>query len=223
MEEKDIDAVLQQLGLPNLVTLRAQIFNNGLFNLPFIKSLTARGIVVRITFGQEHPSHYHIEVDPSALLADVSDTPFQVQWPGDIFRILDSAGLTSTEVLKFSSKVELRLLSGMTPRMIEYIMKELHSRQIFLQEFPSTDRQQIVLNTSVEMLGLSKRIQQILLDERIYTLGNLITWTFDALAELSGLGRASVTEIQRKLNNIGLVLNRNPFQGYAHSRSGTRL
>jgi len=223
MDQQEIETVLQQQGLPNLLTLCTQIFNNGLFNLPLIKNLTSRGIIVRITFGQEHPDHYHIEVDPSVLVADVSDVPFQVQWPYEIARILETRGLTSTEALKFSSKVELRLLPDMTPRMIEYIMKELHKRQIFLQEYPTPERQQIVLDTAIEQLGLPKRTQQILLDERIYTIGLLTTWTFDALAQLAGLGKSSVTEIQRKLTNIGLSLSRNPFHSFSNSRSITRL
>lgn len=223
MEQKDIDAILQQQGLPSLVPLCEQIFNNGLFNFPLIKNLTARGIVVKIIFGQEHPDHYRIEIDPSLLAGDTSDVTFQVVWPKEIARVLQSRGLVSTDALKFSSKVELRLLEGMTPRMLEYIMKELHSRQIFLQDHPSPERQQIVLSTSVEALGLPNKIQRVLLAERIYTLGNLVTWTPYGLAQLAGLGSSSATEIQRKLEEFGLSLNKNQFHSYANSRSMTRL
>lgn len=223
MDQKEIETVLQQQGLPNLTTLCTQIFNNGSFNLPLIKSLTARGIVVSITFGQEHPDHCYVTVDPSLLTADLSDTTFQIQWPYEIASILETRGLTSTDALKFSSKTELRLLRGMTPRMMEYIMKELRNRQIFLDEHPSPERRQIVLDTSIEMLNLTKKVQQILVDERIYTLGLLITWTFDGLTELAGLGKGSVTEIARRLDDYGLELNRSPFHGYANSRARMRL
>lgn len=223
MEQKDIDAILQHHGFPTSAVLSAQIFNNGSFNVPLIRSLTNRGIIVKITFGQEHSDHYYIEIDPSKLEMDVSDTPFQVRWPADIARVLQSRGLTSTEALRFSSKIELKLLPGMTPRMLEYVMKELHKRQIFIDDYPSEERAQIVLSNSIEVLGLTRKIQQILLDERIYTLANLITWTPHALAQLAGLGPGSVTDINRKLESIGLKLNPNPFQGYANTRSQWRV
>jgi hypothetical protein len=214
MKEQNIDAILQQFGFPNYATIAAQIFNNGSFNTALIRTLTGRGIVVKITFGQDRPDAYHIELDAGLLLADISDKPYQVQWPADIAEVLGRRGLITTEALKYVSMVELRMLEGMTPRMLEHIMKELHARQIFLQEFPSPERMNIMLSTSIEALGLPKRVQQSLLDERIFTIGVLLTWTFEALVAMPGLGKSSVTEISRKLNNIGLQLRKNSFYDF---------
>lgn len=211
MDQPNIDAILQQFGFPNSETLRAQIFNNGSFNPALIRTLTGRGIVVRITFGEGRPDAYRIDLDASLLMTDVSDKTYQVQWPAEIATVLGRRGLLTTEALKYVSVTELRMLEGMTPRMMEIILHELHSRQIFLQEFPSPERMNIMLATSIESLGLSKRVQQSLLDERIYTIGLLLNWPFESLIKLPGLGNSSVTEIARKLNNIGLQLRRNSF------------
>lgn len=214
MDQQTIETVLQQLGFPNLATITAQILNNGSFNIDLIRTLTVRGIVVKITFGQEQPMSCIIELDPSLLLADVSDKEFQVHWPADVERVLKRRGLDTIGALQYVSIVELRLLEGMTPRILETVMKELHSRRIFLQENPSPERQNILLSTSIEALGLPKRVQQSLLDTRIFTIGMLTSWTFDALIALPGLGRSSVTEIANKLANYGLQLRSPTFYDY---------
>lgn len=223
MDQQTIETVLQQLGFPNLATITAQILNNGSFNIDLIRTLTVRGIVVKITFGQEQPMSCIIELDPSLLLADVSDKEFQVHWPADVERVLKRRGLDTIGALQYVSIVELRLLEGMTPRILETVMKELHSRRIFLQENPSPERQNILLSTSIEALGLPKRVQQSLLDTRIFTIGMLISWTFDALIALPGLGRSSVTEIANKLANCGLQLRSPTFYDFVQQPYQRRI
>ena len=216
MDQPTIETVLQQLGFANLATITAQILNNGSFNIDLIRTLTIRGIVVKITFGQEQPMSCLIELDPSLVLADVSDKEFQVRWPADVERVLNKRGLAALGALQYVSIAELKLLEGMTPRILEMILTELHSRRIFLQELPSPDRQNVLMSTSIEALGLQKRIQQCLLDSRIFTIGMLITWPFDGLVALPGLGRSSVTEISNKLANYGLQLRSPNFLDYSN-------
>jgi hypothetical protein len=206
-----IDAVLQHFGFPNYATISAQIFNNGSFNIPLIRTLTGRGIVVKLTFGEDRADSYTVELTAEPILKDVSDTPYQVRWPADIAEVLGRRGLTATEALQYVSVAELRMLEGMTPRMMDHILREMHARQIFLQQFPSPERMNIMLANSVESLGLPKRVQQSLIEERIFTIGVLLTWTSNALVALPGLGKSSVAEIERKLNNIGLQLRKTSF------------
>jgi hypothetical protein len=216
MDQKTMDTVFQQLGFATTEVMAAQVFNNGSFNTALIRTLTGRGIIVKITFGEERPDAYTIQFDAGQLLKDVSDKTFTIQWPFDVAQVLGKRGLTGIEALKYVSVTELKLLEGMTPRMLEVIMRELTSRQIFLQEYPSQERKNILFSTSIEQLGLPKRVQQSLLDERIYTIAMLASWTAEALAKLPGLGNSSVTDISRKLNNIGLQLRQPSFYDFVN-------
>ncbi|OGZ42083.1 MAG: DNA-directed RNA polymerase subunit alpha [Candidatus Ryanbacteria bacterium RIFCSPHIGHO2_02_FULL_45_43] len=84
---------------------------------------------------------------------------------------------------------------------------EVVSGEGFTKEGGSKDTEEIdAMQTRVEDLKLSSRTVNALTKANIYTVENIVGKTADELLDHEGIGEKALTEIQRAIGNLGIIL-----------------